>query len=247
MRRILAAIAAFLMLLTLSCVPAAAEAGQLSLAYVPPAERGTLFSLDVSYDGSLSAAMLELSFDRKLAEYRDVEAAADTARVKAQADGDTLKIVFGAADRVSGRLFRLTFKAIGSGSMAFTLRMTEGVDGDLQYVALPPACTLNVTVSVGSSSHAPSSSGDGGRSFGGSGSTKSNARASSADATGDEQSERTVRDLRSLRENNSTLIIIGVAAGTCAALLAVFGFMVGRRSRKKKKPADENSGEEENE
>lgn len=243
MKRILAAAAALIMILMLSCVPAYAEAGRLSLAYVPPTERGTLFYLDISYDGAVSAALLELSFDSSLAEFREVKAVADTTRVKAQSDGGTVKIVLGDTDRVSGKLCRLGFKTIGSGSINFILRMTEGVDGDLHYIDSPPECSLKVSLSLGSSAVSGNSSG---KSYRGSESNKSGSKTADPDsATDDEEARARVRDLRSPDRNNTTPIILGVAAGTAAFLLVIFGFIIGRRSHKKKTPAEKNGGEEE--
>ena len=248
MRRLFAAAAALMILMTLSCFSAAAGAGQLSLAYIPPTERGSIFYLDVSYDGSLSAAMLELDYDPARAEYRAAAAATSSTTVKAKTDRGKLTIVLGDADRVSSRLFRLTFKAIKSGAAAFSLRMTEGVDGDLQYVELPTACAVNVNLSVGSSSGSVSSGDRSGKTYSGAQSKKSRTQsADSDDATDDERSVNTVRDLRSTRRNNRTLIILGAAVGTAAALLVIFGFIFGRRTRQKKKPVDKNGGEEENE
>lgn len=241
MKRLTAVLTA-LIWLCLPRVTAFAEAGRLTMTCVPPTERGTVFYLDISYSGTLSAAMLELDYDGALTEYRSVSAAADTTTVKAKAQGGTLRIVLGDADCVGGRLCRVSFKALGSGTAAFTLRMTEGVDGELDHIALPPACSLKADLSTAGGSGA---SGDNRRSsYRGSGSNKSG-DVSDDSATGDEEPARTVLDLRDPDRENKNLIVIGAAVGTAAALLVIFGFLLGWRARKKKKPAEDSGGEEE--
>lgn len=242
MRRAAAVCAALLMIMMLSCAPAAAGNGRLSAVYVPRSERGTLFFVDISYDSSLSAGMLELDYDSALAEYRSVSAAADSTTVKARAEGGTVRIVIGDSDRISGRLCRVSFKAIGSGSAAFTLRMMEGVDGDLNRIDPPASCELSVSLNGSGSSGA--SSVRSGRVYEGSSSSKSTV-ASSSGATADEPPVRKLRDIS--RDPAPTVILMGVGAGVLAALLVIGGFLLGRRSRgKKKKPAETNGGEEDN-
>ena len=242
MRRVLAAAAALWMMLLLFCPLADAAGGQLSLCYVPRSERGSLFYLDIAYEGELSAAMFTLRFDSALTEYRSIDACAAFSTVKAKADGSTVQIVFGDSGCVSGSLCRLTFKALGVGSAAFSLRMTEGVDGGLSYIEPLPSCGLTVSLE-GSGASDPGGSGSGGRSVRGGTSSKSTVLSDTADdATGDERALRSVRDISP--SFDGTWVMIGAAAGVLAALLVIGGFLIGRKSRGKEKPAADDGGEE---
>lgn len=247
MRRILAVFAALMTALTLLCIPADAAGAQFSLRYVPRTDRGALFYLDISCDGTVSAASMELSLDSSLVEYRSVEALAATSTVKARADGGSVTIIFADSAGVSGGLCRLTLKALGDGSASFTLRMTQGVDGNLNYMELPAACSLTVSLGEAGSSGSSGSSSSGSRaSHGGSTSNKSGSSTDSnlaADdlSTGDEASVRVIRDLS--RGDGTHLFLIGSGVGGIAVLLVILGFVLGKRSRNRKKPAAENGGE----
>lgn len=250
MKRLSAAIAALLLMWAACCGSAAAASQRLSLEYVQRSEHGAIFYLDIAYDGSLSAATLLLSYNPSLVEYREISAVSDAAAVKAEADGGKLTIVIGSSSTLSGGLARVTFKSLGDGTVTFSLRMTEGVDGDLRRVELPAVCERSYSffgISSSDGSHSSSgssrSASDGHASYAGAGSSKSIAAAPDS-ATGDESPAGSALDLRSDKPDNKTLIILGVAAGTCAALLVAFGFLIGRKTRRTKKPADE-SGEEE--
>ena len=228
MRRLIAALTAIVTVIMLSCTAAHAASDKLSIDYVPRTPSGTIFYLDISYDGSLSAAMLELSYDSSLVEYRSIEAIAMTSTVKAKSDGGKVTIVFGDSASVSGRLCRLTFKALGSGDAAFTLRMTEGVDGELRQIAPPTDAEL--TVSFASASFGESSGGRSGSSYRG---TKSGKSASASDdaATYDE----TIMWVRDLSPNNiPRYVAIGAGIGAVMVLLVVLGVLIGRRMGKKK-------------
>lgn len=240
MRRCFAAAAAFVMIFLLFRSPAAAEGGRLYTVFVPPADRGTIFYLDIYSDDALSAAMLELRYDDALAEYRSVTASATTTSVKAKATGGVVAIVLGDSAGAGGCLCRLTFKALASGTVSFILRMTEGVDAALNRITPPPADTLSVTLSVGSVTAYTPSGGSYGGSYSGSKSTKSGTP-SDYGATSDELP--VMRDIS--HDNTASVAIIAAACGAGAVLLVILGFFIGRKAWQKKKPAEDDGGEEE--
>jgi len=233
MRRFSAAVTALVMILSLSCAPVFADGGRLYAEYVPRTERGTLFYLALYCDDGISAVKMELDYDAELVEYRSVSAASATSTVGARAENGVVTIVLGDSGCVSGCLCRLTFKMLKAGSAAFSVRMIEGVGGDLSPVSPPPEEHLTLTLGNSSVSVSPGSS------HGGSGSNKEK-QTSTASSTDDEA----IPSVRDLSGTNTALIIgVGVCTGLCAALLVILGFYLGMKV-KKKKPAVKNGREE---
>ena len=229
MKRLTAAVTAILTIMLFLCLPAHAVDGRLTLEYVPRAERGTVFYLDISYDGTLSAATLELSYDGAAAEYREIGASASTSTVKTKAENGVVKIVFGDSAGVSGRLCRLTFKALSGANAAFTLRMTEGVDGGLNRIGAITPATL--TAAPGGSYS--SKSGSSGSAYSGSKSDKTYVPPDSTEYDGDGSS----RDLYT--PNARKRPSFAMLAAAAVLLTLILGFFIGRRSLlDKKKPAD---------
>ena len=224
-------------LIMLTCIRVRADSGRLYAEYVPRTERGTLFYLDIYYDGDISAAIFEISYDSSIAEYRSWAAEHDSSTFKAKAENGIVKLVFGDSGSIKGKICRLRFKQLSDGTVNFTLRMTEGADGGLNYIDPPPAYTVTVALDSGSGSSGSSGSPRSTRySYSGSKSGKSGT-ASTEGATGDEHLPE-VRDLT--HNDDMKFFLLGAGAAAAAALLIALGFILGRRQRKKNRlTADE--------
>ena len=237
MRRLSAAVFAALLLIYLMICPSASAArAWLYAEFDPPSDRGSIFYIDVFSDTQLSAAMLELDFDSSIAEFRSADAANDTSDIDHKADGDRVTIVFCDSGAVSGRLCRLTFKALGEGAFSATLRMTDGVGGDLNRVSPPDPFMIEaeITGSSGGSSRSGSGSSSG-SSYGGSKSSKTGTSGDSGSTPG--EGSKTRLDFSISRGMDHFLL--GAGAALLAVLLVVMGIVIGRKLAQKKKPSDQ--------
>lgn len=237
-----------IIMIFLLCVPAFAAGGRLYAEYVPRTERGTLFYVDVFSDDSLSAAVIEAEYDSGLVEFRAAAADSGDADIQTRDDGGRLTVVIAGSDG-TGRLCRLTFKALGSGTAEFTFNMRDGVDSDLRRLSGAPAYILSVEFSDGGEVQTSA----GGRTSASSRSGSSSTRGSSAhsgtssskSASADEESVNVrgavVHDIST--PEDSTYFLIGAGSAVIAVLLILLGFMFGR-GRKMKNGLPKNSGEE---
>lgn len=121
-------------LMTSFCLVTSAQQQKISMQYVPRTERGTLFYLDVYSDPAISAAVFELCFDSSAVEYRDVDCEDENGCAMGNPDGDTVKIAYSHPSGKSGKLCRLSFKALRAGTVSFSLYPTQAVDGELDYL-----------------------------------------------------------------------------------------------------------------
>ena len=233
---------AAVLLIFLTIFPTASAARSWLYAEIdPPSDLGSIFYVDLFSDTQLSAAMLELGFDSSLAEYRSADAERDTSDIDSKADGDLVKIVFCDSGAASGKLCRLTFKALGEGTFSATLRMTDGVDGDLKRISPPGYFKVEIELkgsSGGSSRTGSGSSGRGsssGDSYGGSKSSKTGT-ADDPESTADEDSKNRI-DFSS--SGGMDHFLLGAGAALLAVLLVVLGVVIGRKLGQKKKPSDQ--------
>lgn len=232
--RITSAALSAVIFIMLSCLHTCAGGGRLYAEYVPRTERGTLFYLDIYYDGDISAAIFEITYDSSVAEYRSWAAEHDSSTFKAKAEGGTVRLIFGDSGSIKGKICRLRFKQLSDGAADFTLRMTEGADGGLSYIDPPSAYTVTAVLDTGSSGSAGSSGLSGSSrstrsSYSGSKSDKSVTSPSDGASGGDPPA---VRELT--RDDRTLYFILGAGTAVLAALLIALGFILGRRSRKKK-------------
>ena len=261
MKRIISVLMLTAVLLSCFCGSAKAERQALSLKYIPRPERGSLFYLDVYSDTVLSAAVFELDFDAASAAYRDVSCEDENASVMGNAAGDTVKLVYSHRAGMSGKLFRVGFKAVGEGSVRFTLHTDQAVNADLEYLNGLSDCTLEVKLtkddviaaeSARSDERANASSDKQAKSgkaaaekksekskkqvYGGAGSERY-APEEIAEAEAMTEPEKGIfRDYSG--EDRTTFFLLGGAAVLLAGLLVVAGIVIGRRM-KKKTPEDE--------
>ena len=134
MKRLLLASLLAVVLMISFCLVTSAQQQKISMQYVPRTERGTLFYLDVYSDPAISAAVFELCFDSSAVEYRDVDCEDENGCAMGNPDGDTVKIAYSHPSGKSGKLCRLSFKALRAGTVSFSLYPTQAVDGELDYL-----------------------------------------------------------------------------------------------------------------
>ena len=240
MKRFFAALAVLLQVLLLSCSVAAAEDGWLSFEYVRRTEHGSLFYIDVFSDVPLGAAKLELEYPRGSVEYRTIETSAASSTVKAKAENGVVTVVLCDSIGVSGRICRLTFKALSDGEALLTLRMTEGVGGDLSRLANPPDASLAVTLGSPESAVSVSS----GRRSGADYSGRQSVKTALSDEDGSSDDELPI--IRDLSGNTTAdAVVLGSAVGVLTLAVGLGCFALGRRSLKKKRAASDPRNEDE--
>ena len=264
MKRIVSVLMLTAVLLGCLCGSAKAERQALSLKYVPRPERGSLFYLDVYSDSALSAAVLELDFDAASAAYRGVSCEDENASVMGNAAGNTVKLVFSHRAGMSGKLFRVGFKAIGEGTVRFTLRTDQAVNADLDYLNDLSDCTLEVRLTKADVIAAEDARYDDRAN------ASSDKQAKSGKAAAEKKSEKSkkqvyggteleryasekVAEAEAMTEpekgifrdysgeDRTTFFLLGGAAVLLAGLLVVAGIVIGRRM--KKKPSEDEEPE----
>lgn len=241
------------------CLAPSAAQQNITLKYVPRSERGTLFYLELSCDPAVSAAMFELRFDPSAVEYRDADCDDEDGYVTGNADGDTVRIAYSHRAGKSGKLCRLSFKALKAGAVSFTLHPTQAVDADLEY--LNDLTDASLEIKLGKDDVIRSDDADSGskksasdrssakkkdpsektkkRSYGG---EKSGIEEYTADGTGStEATEGAPLDFTG--GNNRTWFVLGAAVVLSVVLLVGAGYIIGKkrmlRSAKKDAVDDE--------
>ncbi len=264
MKRIVSVLMLTAVLLSCLCGSAKAERQALSLKYVPRPERGSLFYLDVYSDTALSAGVFALEFDAASAAYRDVSCEDENASVMGNAAGNTVKLVYSHREGVSGKLFRVGFKAIGEGAVRFTLHTDQAVNADLDYLNDLSDCTLEVRLTKAdviaaedarSDDRAKASSDKQAKS--GKAAAEKKYEKSKKQVYGGAESDRyapeEIAEAKDMTEpergifrdysgeDRTTFFLLGGAAVLLAGLLVVAGIVIGRRM--KKKPSEDEEPE----
>ena len=232
------------------CVTAHAEDQPISMQFIPCSQRGTLYYLDIYSDTEVAAAMFELRSEPAAA-YRSVYCDDDNAAVEAAAEDAAVKIVYSNRSAGKGKLFRVAFKAQSSDSIRFTLRTVQAADAGLQYLTDIPDVSAEICpyadstkgddASSGSKSSSKTSSTE--KSSKKSYSGKSSGKASDLDYVSDDDdpddSGNDYPVMRDLSDSHSTsYFLLGAAAVILAALLIVFGVVLGKRLSKKREKQD---------
>lgn len=255
MKRLLSALLMTAFLVTL-CVTASAEGSELSMKYIPRTERGTLFYLDIYSDPAVSAAVFELRFDPSAVEYRDTDCDDESGRAMGNSDGDVVKIAYSHHSSKSGKLCRLSFKALKIGTVRFTLHMTQAVDADLAYltnlsdfslevklgkddVVLSDSSAQNDSSDKASAQSKKSSEKSQKKSYGG---EKSEiAEVSADDAGSTEATEGAPLDFTG--GNNKLWFLLGGAVALSAVLLVGAGYFIGKKRMGRPAKKDAQDGE----
>lgn len=244
MRRVFALFAA-ISIAALFLAHASAATPAMYAEYVRKSERASVFYVDICMDTEVSAAVFALSYDSDMVEYREAKAEIDKASVRAVDQDGCVRAAFAADSGVSGRLIRLSFKALKTGQCSFVLRLEQGVDGRLAYLGALPQYELNVSFDksdVVTASKSAAGKTDAEKTS----ASKSKSRVSSAGDTGDDPDAQAA-DGGSLWIGGShewRYILLGAGAVVLAGLLALTGYLIGKRSAAKQKSADKEEAKE---
>ncbi|MBQ6336637.1 MAG: hypothetical protein IJI50_05330 [Ruminococcus sp.] len=242
MKRIAAWMIVLLMLFV--GIPCSA-AGGFYCEYTPKSEKSTVFYIDLCSSEEVSAAILELRFDEKLAEYREASAVEKTSTVRAACDNACVRIAFADSGSVKGKLCRVAFKALQAGTCTFTLHISQAADSAPNLMTDLPDSSIEVklgkddVVTSASSKSAKTSSKSSGKSNTSSRSTISGV--SDDDAGNSNVPIGGVYDLRKLQV--WPYIVVGVLSTLLILGLVLLGVMLGRRKSAKKSPDNENEKE----
>lgn len=242
-----------IILVTLSAT-ASAEGEIVSMQYVPRTQHGALFYLDVSCDTPISAAVFELHFDPSIAEYRSVYCDDENADAMGNTDGDTVKIAYSHRTSVCGKLYRVSFKALKTGTVQFTLHLGQAVDKDLNYLTDIPDFAIEVKLgkddvvssetvtqkkSAGKSEKASKSDTAQKKSY--SGSKSKLIEEDAYDGAVTEPTEKKPIDYSGMTKWN--WFTLGTSSALFIALTVIAGFLIGRKCKKKPAPAADDGGE----
>ena len=143
MKRIFPCLTAIFIILITSCT-ALADSRDFYCEYTPKTATGSVFYIDVFSKNDVSSAVMDLSFDSSTAEFRGVSASSQSSSVRYQNEKDHTRIAFADSGAVNGQLFRVSFKALKTGSCTFTLRTSQSVDSSLQKSTDIPDYTLTI-------------------------------------------------------------------------------------------------------
>ena len=109
------------------CVCNAAE--DCAIEYTPLSANSAVFYIDVYSRREVTAAVFELSFADDMVGYYSV-VADEAATVRDHPQKGKVTFAVACESAVSGKLCRVSFKALKEGSVDFTLHMTQAADAD---------------------------------------------------------------------------------------------------------------------
>ena len=211
-----------------------------SIEYTPRSERSAVFYIDVYSAREVTAAVFELRFADDMVGCYSVVADDSAAAVRDHSQKGKVTFAYATEKPVSGKLCRVSFKALKEGSTDFTLHMSQAADADKKL--LPDWSDHSLTVKLGKddveaaaavSRTDGTSSGTAAAKRGAGGSELSNAD------DGDEESPPGIFDLR---RSDSVLkwILIGAGIPLLIGGLVWLGILIGRKAKQdEEKPGEE--------
>lgn len=227
-----------IMLLTIAGIPCAAASG-FSCEYSPKTEKSALFYIDVYSADEISAAVMELRFDDSIAEYREVSAVGASSSVRAACESDCVRFAFADSGAVTGKLCRVAFKALQTGTCTFTLHIAQAADRDAKLLTGFSDASLEIKLGkddVVSDASAKSSSKPSSTEKKSSGSLSTKKEASGSDEAADPWNGEPV-DVRT--GHAVKYILIGAAIVILMAGLVFAGILLGKRMFVEKKPSSQ--------
>ena len=242
MKRIL--ITALLLLWVLPiCICSAAE--DCSIEYTPRSERSAVFYIDVYSAREVTAAVFELRFADDMAGYYSV-AADDTATVCDHSEKGKVTFAYASSTAVSGKLCRVSFKALKAGSVDFTLHMLQAADVEKKLLSGWSDPSLTVKLGKEDVEAASRVSRTDGTTTGTAASASRRGGGKSDLGVGEDGAEDSPSDFFDLRKDDSVLkwILLGAGIPILIGGLVWLGILIGRRSKDKTEKRKEKPGEE---
>lgn len=254
MRRFAAAI--LLLILLPFCVIDTAAAGDISMEYTPKSERSSLFYIDVFCKREVTAAVFDLQFDDSMVSYHSVSSDDAAVSVRDNLQDGKVSVAFASADAVSGKLCRLSFKALKVGSVNFVLHFSQAADANKTLVTQLGDSTLTVKLGkddivTASEEKSKTASGSSSKSNASGSSSKSSQSVKSKRGGGDddeddeEDDDFSPSDVVDLRHGESPLkwVLIGAGIPILFGALIWLGILIGKRSKNTDKKSEEKPGE----
>ena len=221
-----------LVLLCLLPIGVCSAAADCSIEYTPRSERSAVFYIDVYSAREVTAAVFELNFADDMVGYYSV-AADDTATVRDHSEKGKVTFAYASGTAVSGKLCRVSFKALQAGSVDFTLHMLQASDADKKLVADWNDHSLTVKLGKDDVEAATKVSRTDGTATG----TTSRRGGKSDLSIGEDDGADPSSDFFDLRKDNGTLkwILLGAGIPILIGGLIWLGILIGRKKKDKKR------------
>ena len=249
MKRLFTMLSAVLIIFGGFTLFASAKAETISACYVPKTQRGTLFYIDIYSEPPIGAAILEVGYDDAVAEFSDVSCESPEGAAEAHAENSIVTIAYTNREPSGDKLCRLSFKALKTGTVDFTVTVTQAVDDDLGYLSDFSPYTLSVKLgtedipTASSSVTKTSGSSTSKRSYSGS---KSSVTATD-DAEAADMTETSGTSLDLSGQHKSTYFLLGGAAAILLCLVILVAYLLIKLAKKKPTkeiPAEESEDQE---
>ncbi len=213
-----------------------------SIEYTPRSERSAVFYIDVYSAREVTAAVFELRFADDMVGYYSVVADDSAATVRDHSQKGKVSFAYASEKSVSGKLCRVSFKALKEGSTDFTLHMSQAADADKKLLSDWNDHSLTVKLGKDDVEAAAKVSRTDGTS---SGIATSKRGAGGSDLSIGEDEEETPPGIFDLRRSDSVLkwILIGAGIPLLIGGLVWLGILIGKRSKDKAKQNEEKPGE----
>ena len=261
MKRYTAAAAA-LVILIISCLTCTAAEKDFYCEYVKKTATGTVYYIDIYCDRKISGAVFELDYDSAKTEYKSVDTISSTSSCRKSVSDGKLKVALVDSGVISSKICRISFKALQTGKLTFSLRMIQATDENVKLIDGWNEDTLTITLgkddipsSGGSSGNKKSdalnskSSGSSSHSSGSGGKSYLNENGEDGD-NGDEEAADGDGGFFDLRKSSPWgYIAFGAGLVLLIAGLIFLGMMIGKRyankkAAEKKEDLPENTEEE---
>ena len=215
-----------------------------SIEYTPRSERSAVFYIDVYSAREVTAAVFELRFADDMVGYYSVVADDSAATVRDHSEKDKVTFAFASEKPVSGKLCRVSFKALKEGSTDFTLHMSQAADADKKLLSDWSDHSLTVKLGKDDVEAAAAVSRTDGTSSGNA--TAKRGAGGSDLSIGENGDEETPPGIFDLRRSDSVLkwILIGAGIPLLIGGLVWLGILIGKRSKDKAKQNEEKPGDE---
>lgn len=221
------------------CVCSAAQ--DCSIEYTPRSEKSAVFYLDVYSYRDVTAAVFELRFVDDMVGYYSV-AADDTATVRDHPEKGKVTFAYASSTAISGKLCRVSFKALQAGPTDFTLHMLQAADADKKL--LSDWTDHSLTVKLGKEDVEAASRVS--RTDGTTSGTAASDRSGKSDLSiGEDDGTNPSSGFFDLRKDNSALkwILLGAGIPILIGGMVWLGILIGRRSKDKTVKRKEKPGE----
>jgi hypothetical protein len=233
-----------LLLLWLLPICICSASADCSIEYTPRSEKSAVFYIDVYSVRKVTAAVFELRFADDMAGYYSV-VADDTATVRDHSEKGKVTFAFASDSAVSGKLCRVSFKALKEGSVDFTLHMVQAADADNKLLSDWSDHSLTVKLGKDDVEAAAKVSRTDKSSSGTAASASKHGGGTSDLSIGGDDAEDLSSGFFDLRRGDNVFkwILLGAGIPILIGGLVWLGILIGRRSKDQSDTTKEKPGE----